>query len=312
MIKWSETGGTYAHWNNVAQHGNLAQPDNLVEAAKAAERLGYSTLWAADRLLYPVKPRTKYPVTADGSLPDFYKRVLDPIEVLTFVAAHTGRIGLGTSVLDIPFYNPVTLARRLTSLDILSNGRLRAGFGLGWSVDEFEAAGADQKERGARADEFLAALKTIWREDPVEFHGKYFSVPRSIIGAKPVQKPHPPIYLAAYAPAALKRAATMANGWMPVGIPLDGMAAMITQLRQLASDAGRDPRSLEVIVGANISITPKAVGADRPTFAGSEDQIRNDIEAVKQLSAGEIFFIAFPEGGIKDLAATMERYRSFV
>jgi probable F420-dependent oxidoreductase len=291
--------------------GHLSQPNNLVEAAKEAEQLSYDTLWVADRLLYPIKPRTKYPVTPDGSLPDFYKRVLDPIEALTFVAAHTSRIGVGTSVLDIPFYNPVTLARRLTSLDILSNGRLRAGFGLGWSADEFEAAGANQKERGARADEFLSALKTIWTEDPVEFHGKYFSVPRSIIGAKPVQKPHPPIYLAAYAPAALKRAATLANGWMPVGIPLEGMTAMIAQLRQLAKDAGRDPLSLEVIVGANISIAPQALGADRPIFVGSLDQVKKDIEDVKKLGADEIFFMIFPDGPIEDLIATMERYRIF-
>jgi len=291
--------------------GHLSQPNNLVEAAKEAEQLSYDTLWVADRLLYPIKPRTKYPVTPDGSLPDFYKRVLDPIEALTFVAAHTSRIGLGTSVLDIPFYNPVTLARRLTSLDILSNGRLRAGFGLGWSADEFEAAGANQKERGARADEFLSALKTIWTEDPVEFHGKYFSVPASIIGAKPVQKPHPPIYLAAYAPAALKRAATLANGWMPVGIPLEGMTAMIAQLRQLAKDAGRDPLSLEVIVGANISIAPQALGADRPIFVGSLDQVKKDIEDVKKLGADEIFFMIFPDGPIEDLIATMERYRIF-
>jgi len=92
--------------------GHLSQPDNLMQAAKAAERLSYDTLWVADRLLYPVKPRTKYPVSPDGSLPDIYKRVLDPIEALTFVAAYTTRIGLGTSVVDIPFYNPVIFARR--------------------------------------------------------------------------------------------------------------------------------------------------------------------------------------------------------
>ena len=292
--------------------GHLSQPNNLVEAAKEAERLGYDTLWVADRLLYPVQPRTKYPVTPDGSLPDFYKRVLDPVEALTFVAGHTSHIGLGTSVLDIPFYNPVTLARRLTSLDILSNGRLRAGFGLGWSVDEFEAAGANQKERGTRADEFLAVLKVIWTEGPVEFHGKYFSVPRSIIGAKPVQKPYPPIYLAAYAPAALKRAASLANGWMPVGIPLDGMTAMIAQLRQMAKDIGRDPQSLEVIVGAIISISEKSLGADRAIFTGSENQVRNDIEAATKLGGNEIFFISFPQGSIKDLLAAMEQYRSLV
>jgi alkanesulfonate monooxygenase SsuD/methylene tetrahydromethanopterin reductase-like flavin-dependent oxidoreductase (luciferase family) len=111
--------------------GHLAQPANLVQAAEEAERLGYDALWVGDRLLYPVNPRTKYPVTPDGSLPDLYKRVLDPIEALTYVAAPTSRIGLGTSVLDIPFHNPVIVARRLSSLDILSNGRLRAGFGLG-------------------------------------------------------------------------------------------------------------------------------------------------------------------------------------
>lgn len=292
--------------------GHLAQPRNLIDAAKTAEQLGYDTLWVADRLLYPVNPRTKYMMTPDGSLPEIYKYVLDPVEALTFVAAHTERIGLGTSVLDIPFYNPVTLARRLTSLDILSHGRLRAGFGLGCSEDEFEAAGAAAKERGARADEFLAALKAIWTEDPVEYRGKYYSLPRSIIGAKPVQKPHPPIYLAAFAPAALKRAATQANGWMPVGIPLDGMAAMIAQLRQMAKDAGRDPQSLEVVVGANVSLTPNALGADRPIFVGSLDQVKQDVAAVKQLGANEIFYMIFPAGSMPDLLADMERLRELI
>src|SRR5574341_22372 len=160
--------------------GRSANPINLIKAALEAEKLGYDTLWVADRLLYPVNPRTPYEPTPDGSLPEFYKYVLDPLETLTFVAAHTKQIGLGTSVLDMPFYNPVILARRLTTLDVLSGGRLRVGFGLGWSEDEFEAAGASLKERGARADEFIQVLKTIWMNDPVEFHGKYYKVPKSI------------------------------------------------------------------------------------------------------------------------------------
>jgi hypothetical protein len=93
-------------------------------------------------LLYLVDPCNRYPVTADGLLPDFYKQVFDPLETLTFVAAHTSYIALGTSVLDIPFYNPVVLVRRLTMLDVLSGGRLRVGFGLGWLDDRFEAAGS--------------------------------------------------------------------------------------------------------------------------------------------------------------------------
>lgn len=167
--------------------GRAANPTNIIQAAQKAEKLGYDTLWVADRLLYPVNPRTPYPATPDGSFPEFYKDILDPLEALTFVAAHTSRIGLGTSVLDMPFYNPVVMARQLTTLDVLSGGRLRVGLGLGWSEDEFEAAGASLKERGARADEFIRILKAIWTTDPVEFVGKYYKVPRSIIGPKPIQ-----------------------------------------------------------------------------------------------------------------------------
>ena len=136
----------------------------------------------------------------------------DPIETLTFIAAKTEKIGLGTSVIDIPYYNPVMLARRLTTLDVLSGGRLRLGMGLGWSEDEHEAAGASMKGRGKLADEFIRVLKAIWTTDPVEFHGERYNIAKSHILPKPLQKPHPPIYLAAYAPSAMKRVAAMADG----------------------------------------------------------------------------------------------------
>src|SRR5262249_17623837 len=141
------------------QNGPEAGPDALSAVAHRAEQLGYDSLWVLDRLLFPVNPQVPYPAGGDGSLPELYKKVFDPIETLTFVAALTKRAGLGTSVLNLPWYNPVLLARRLTTLDILSGGRLRLGFGLGWSPDEYEAAGVPFKERGRRADEALTALK---------------------------------------------------------------------------------------------------------------------------------------------------------
>lgn len=271
--------------------GRSANPINLIKAAREAEELGYDTVWVADRLLYPVNPRTPYEVTPDGSLPEFYKYVLDPLETLTFVAAHTKQIGLGTSVLDIPFYNPVILARRLTTLDVLSGGRLRVGFGLGWSEDEFEAAGASLKERGARADEFIRVLKAIWMNDPVEFHGKYYKVPKSIIRPKPIQKPHPPIYLAAFVPAALKRAATLADGWLPAGIPFEAISQMVPQFKQIAKDAGRDPANLEIVFGSGVHITPKPLKKDRSFFTGSLDQIKEDINKVRGLGINELLFM---------------------
>src|SRR5450759_604040 len=122
--------------------GPVATTEAVIAVAQRAEELGYNSLWTIERLLSPVNPQTPYPATPDGSLPEEYKHALDPLEALTFAAAHTRTITLGTSVLDIPYYNPVLLARRLTTLDVLSHGRLRVGFGLGWSQDEMDATGA--------------------------------------------------------------------------------------------------------------------------------------------------------------------------
>lgn len=198
----------------------------------------------------------------------------------------------------MPYYNPVTLARRLSTIDILSKGRLNVGLGLGWSPDEMEATGADMRVRGARADEFIQVLKNIWTTDPAEFHGKFFSLPKSIIQAKPVQKPHPPIYIAAFAPAALKRTATMADGWNPTGLPMEAMAQMFGAIRQMAEAAGRDPSELKMIVRTNLYLTDKPIEKDRSLFAGSMEQVREDLAACEKIGADEVFYeLGFTRGG---------------
>ena len=270
--------------------GPVATAEAVSKVAQRAEALGYDSLWTIERLLWPVKPQSPYPGTPDGSLPEPYKHALDPLDTLTFAAAQTRKIALGTSVLDIPYPNPVTLARRLTTLDVLSGGRVRLGLGLGWSKDEMEATGADIKKRGAMADEFLQALKAIWTTNPVEFHGKFYQIPKSYIGPKPVQKPHPPIYMAAFAPAALKRLATMADGWNPVGIPVEGMAQMFGAIKQMAKEAVRDPSALTLVVRANLEVSDKALGRERMIFNGSVEQIEEDIAGCRRIGAQELFF----------------------
>lgn len=270
--------------------GPVATPEGVSKVAQRAEALGYHNLWTIERLLWPLKLQTPYPATPDGSLPEPYKHSLDPVEALTFAAAQTKKIGLGTSVLDIPYYNPAMLARRLTTLDYLSNGRVRLGLGLGWSKDEMDATGASMKERGARADEFIQVLKTIWTTNPVEFHGKFYQIPKSYIGPKPVQKPHPPIYMAAFAPPALNRIARVANGWNPVGIPVEGMAQMFGSIKEMAKAAGRDPSSLELIVRAHVEITDKPQGKDRFIFTGTREQVKEDIAGCERIGASEIHF----------------------
>jgi len=295
--------------------GPVATPEAVIAVAERAEQLGYDSLWTIERLLYPVKPQDPYPATPDGALPEGYKHALDPLETLTFAAARTKKIALGTSVLDIPYYNPVMLARRLTTLDYLSQGRLRVGFGLGWSKDEMQAAGAEFSQRGARADEFLQVLKAIWTNNPVEFQGKFYHLPKSYIGPKPVHKPHPPIYMAAFAPKALKRVATYADGWNPVALPLEAMKQMFESVKQMAKEAGRDPAGIELIVRANMTITDKPLGEDRMLFLGTLEQIKEDVERCRSLGAHEIQFDpTFTHGGptLDSWLKLMEQVRKLV
>lgn len=283
---------------SVPNIGPVATPEAIKTVAKKAEAMGYNSLWTVERLLWPIDPKTPYPVTPDGSLPEQYKYNLDPLDVLTFAAAVTTKIRLGPSVLDIPYYNPVTLARRLSTIDILSKGRLNVGLGLGWSPDEMEATGADIKVRGARADEFIQVLKALWTTDPSEFHGKFFSLSKSHINAKPVQKPHPPLYIAAFAPAALKRVASMADGWNPTGLSVEAMAQMFGAIKQMAEAAGRNPSELKMIVRGNLVLRDKPVEKVRPIFMGTPDQIRQDIAACEKIGADEVFLeLGFTHGG---------------
>jgi probable F420-dependent oxidoreductase len=300
---------------SITNGGEMATIETIVKIAQRAEELDYHTLWTFERLLYAVKPRNPYPGMPEGQWPAIFRRMLDPLDTLTFIAAQTKRIFLGTSVLDIPYYNPVMLARRLTTIDYLSRGRLRVGLGLGWSEDEMEATGAEMKQRGARADEFLQVLKAVWTQNPVEYHGKFFNLPNSYIDLKPAQKPHPPIYLAAFAPAALKRTATLADGWNPTAIPVDGMAQMFTAIKAMAAQAGRDASALELVVRANLRITDKPLGKDRQIFTGTLDQIKEDTAACRSIGAHEVHFEpGFAQGSstLDDWLKLMERLRAFV
>jgi probable F420-dependent oxidoreductase len=248
----------------------------------------------------------------DGSLPEQYKRVMDPLDTLTYAGALTKKIGLGTSVLNLPWYNPVMLARRLATLDVLSGGRLRVGFGMGWSPDEYAAASSPWNERGKRADEYVQALKAIWTTDPVEFQGTYVRIPKSYISLKPVQKPHPPIYMAAYTPAAMKRLAKEADGWFPVGIPMAAIPQMFEGIKQMAREAGRKAEDLALIVRGNIEFSDKPVGEGRGEFTGTLEQVAADMAAARALGAAELvldFQFSPDVKSVEDILKRMEQLR---
>src|SRR3954447_9407299 len=183
------------------QVGAVAGPAAIIEVAKAADERGYSSVWAMDRLLAPLSPRTPYPASPDGELPEEQRTVLDPLGVLTLAAAVTERVRLGTGVLVAPWYAPVLLARSLTTLDHISSGRLTVGLGLGWSVDEYEAVGVPQRRLGNHSEEILDVLEAVWTDEVVAYEGQRCHIAPSTIMPKPVQNPRPPRLLAAYTPA---------------------------------------------------------------------------------------------------------------
>jgi probable F420-dependent oxidoreductase len=236
------------------QFGALAhQARDVARFARAIEDLGADSLWVADRLLAPVNPTVGY--GGGDTIPKVFHSILDPFAVLAVAASATERVEVGTNVLNAPWYAPAVLARSLTTIDHLSGGRLIAGFGSGWSPEECEAAAVPMRERGARLDEGLDALEALWTTNPAEYHGRHWSVPATHADLQPVRQPRPPIYLAGFAPAALRRVARRADGWLPVVAPgarpvdpATDIAAPMTMIRRLAEQEGRDPDQLGTIL----------------------------------------------------------------
>src|SRR5215813_14090044 len=185
--------------------GPQATKENILQTATQAEQEGFDSLWTITRILWPLRPQTPYGGTPDGSLPVEYQNALDPLDVLLYVALNTSKISLGTSVIDMFFYTPVMLAKRYATLDVLSRGRGISGLGIGWSKDEYQASNVPFRNRAEGADEFIQVMKKIWTNNVVEFKGKYYNIPASIIGPKPIQKPHIPIYLGGFGPNTYSR-----------------------------------------------------------------------------------------------------------
>jgi probable F420-dependent oxidoreductase len=269
--------------------GAWATPEALVTVAQRAEALGYRSVWTFQRLLYAEKPRNDYYGAPGGAWPEVFRSTLDPIAALTFVAAHTRRIRLGVSVLIMPFYAPVVLAKQLATVDVLSGGRLEVGLGTGWSLDEFEAVGAVASERGARADEFVRCLKAAWGDDPVAFDGRFHRVPPSRIAPKPVQKPHPPVLIGGYSPGVFRRAVTLGDGYTGGNIPLADLAGLVGRLREAAARAGRDPARLPIVCRGSYHVTPRPLEGGRRALWGSVAQIREDIARYEEAGVTGLF-----------------------
>ncbi|WP_336208445.1 TIGR03619 family F420-dependent LLM class oxidoreductase [Nonomuraea sp. LPB2021202275-12-8] len=252
----------------VPQYGRFASLSSLRLVAREAEAMGFAALWVGDRLLTPLEPRDRYP-GGDGAIPEAHGVFLDPFAVLSVAASITSRVRLGTSALNACWYAPPLLARSLTTVDQLSDGRLDVGLGLGWSSDEYAAVGVPWKSRAARYEATLDALEAIWHSDPVAYANELWTVAPSRIHPKPVGRP--PLYLAGFAPDALQRIGRRADGWLTATLPIRMLTAMWDTVRRGAEAAGRDPEALRMILRANPVITGEAGAA--PPRSGTVAQI---------------------------------------
>ena len=272
------------------QTGKPAKPENVIYLAEAADKSGFDSLWVLERLLWPITPQTKHPSTPTGNFPQDWQNVLEPLELLSFVAAITKKIYLGTSVIDMLFHNPVILAKRFATLDILSRGRALAGLGLGWSKDEFLASNIPFEQRGRRADEFIRLLKSIWSDETIEFNGQFYTIPPSKIGPKPVQEPHLPIYLGGSSRDTFSRMAKYANGWIGVvRNDLDQLQITLDLLRREVVNSNRNPEDFEIVVIIYPNVSERVTQEERRSaFTGTIGEIGNDIDRLKKMGVGHI------------------------
>jgi probable F420-dependent oxidoreductase len=230
--------------------GNNSNPENMLRAVLAAENAGFDSVWAGGHPFLSEK-QSRIPPTLS---------LLDPIVALSYVAARTRTVRLGTGILLLPQFNPLILAKQLASLDVVSSGRLIFGVGVGWSEHEYEVLGLDYHNRGERADEYLEAMKVVWRDDKPVFHGRFVSFDSLQSLPHPVQKPHPPIVIGGNSPGAARRAIEKGNGWFGYGLNLEQIESAIAKLHEAEKRYTR-PKELGEL---EISVAP-SIPIDKPT-----------------------------------------------
>jgi len=247
--------------------GPYATPQAIVTVARKAEALGFASLWVLDRLLWPIEPVSKYPGNPRGEMPSPMQNTYDPLVVLSFAAAHTEKLSLGTSVLVAAYRSPAVTAKMTATLDLLSNGRVILGLGVGWSGDEFAAVGRSLEERNQQADEFIEVLRELWKTDESFFEGKFYRIPRSLFLPKPLQRSGPPIWIGGNSERALQRVATHGDGWHPTSrMPIAEMTEKITRARDAASKRGRKAEDIALTLRWN-AFPDLAVPANRSAVA---------------------------------------------
>ena len=282
----------------IPNNWGVEDPQQVLALGPLAEELGYDSLWVMDHLFNTGFIRER--------LED--KPYYHPLATLSFLAATTRRVLLGTSVLVLPYHNPVDLAKYTATLDQMSGGRVRLGVGAGGMAEEFEALGIPMRQRGSLTNECIAIMKELWSNPSPSYHSKRWSFSDLRFSPKPLQHPHIPLWIGGSSPAALRRAATLGDGWHPSGVSPEEFSMGRREVRELAAGAGRDPDALTMSVRVEVEVgggPSSARAASRSRVSSDPDEMVGAISAYR--SAGvEHLVLALNSGDVGRISSTME------
>lgn len=269
----------------------MAQYDprhDVADVARAAEQIGFDSVWVFERTVFPQRPLDGLFGVRDAPWPDHYHACADPLVTLSFAAAVTERVRLGSSVLVSGLHAPFPLARTLATLDAASGGRVLAGLGTGWSRDEYRAAGVTAfARRGDQLDELLDVCAAVWGADPVAYRGAYTEIAPASVGPKPARPV--PVYLAATGGRALERVARRADGWLPAHLTGGQLTPLLGTLRSAVERHGRDPKAVDVSLRVGVELTGAPLPrAGRRPYSGSHDQVVEDLAGAAEAGAREV------------------------
>ncbi len=303
---------------NAPTAGPLAAPAELSRLCIAGETMGFDYATFSDHVVIPDAIASRYPYSESGefAVGAAAARHEQLIEV-AYIAAKTHKLRLVTSVMVVPHRPAVLAAKQLSTIDVLSGGRLTVGIGAGWCEEEFIALGTPPfAERGAVTDEYIAAFKTLWTQDHPKFDGKYIQFGNLIFAHKPVQQPGPPIWVGGESGPALRRTAKLGDAWYPIGtnpaFPFDSLKRLeagIARLRKLTAEAGRDPACVGVayrVAKYGPDLPAKANDGERRLFSGTQSDILDDVRALKSLGVAHLdfgFAANTADGAIQELKA---------
>jgi len=295
----------------------VASPDAIRRVAQRAEQLGFDGIWVSDHIVIPDAESDPF-ARGFGDATGIGGLIYEPLTVLAFAAACTSRIRLGTTVIVVPYRNPLVTAKMLSTLDVLSCGRVTAGMAVGWMEKEFNALGVPFQDRGALTDEYITAIKVLWTQQKPAFHGNHVRFENISFEPKPLQKPNIPIWIGGNSKNAIRRAVALADGWNPTRARVEDIETGVAYLKDLCGEHGRDPRSLTIAARLPLKFFNDEVPAPRRPLLGGTQKIIDEISQYRDAGVDYIILDTFYSaaelaGETEDsILATMESFAADV